>query len=350
MFNSRIGQTSVEYLTTYGWMIAAVTIVGGTMYTQVDYGSGCQLQSTDFSPPFPVIDNLYQYENNTVFMTVQNPQDKDVRIQDVSILSEGERKASFEVNKELNGQSTTSVTTNQFNNTEECQTLQTEITYTTNSLQNLTTKGKITGKLDLVPLAAVMQIQPAFADPKEQITFNASESEGTNTISNYKWDFGDGNTSEKPVAQHNYSKAGVYTVELTVEDSEGLKTTKTTQVYIGGVIRKGGGSLTKLGTSNTIASTCIGDKCSNTTQPEDEVVTTNGDHMTGPLVTQKIILLDSKTCITSQRSLDADQGCKTVSKGESQPLSESSYKLDGSLKVPQIISNNTLCIGPETNC
>ena len=36
------------------------------------------------------------------------------------------------------------------------------------------------------------------------------------------WDFGDGTTSDKPVVQHCYDKAGAYKVNLTVKDSSGM--------------------------------------------------------------------------------------------------------------------------------
>ena len=38
----------------------------------------------------------------------------------------------------------------------------------------------------------------------------------------YLWNFGDGQTSDQPVVQHCYDKAGNYTVSLTVKDSSGM--------------------------------------------------------------------------------------------------------------------------------
>ncbi|WP_095644518.1 PKD domain-containing protein, partial [Methanosarcina spelaei] len=46
----------------------------------------------------------------------------------------------------------------------------------------------------------------------------------TGTPTKWKWDFGDGTTSTKQNPMHKYSKAGVYTVKLTVTNAAGINT------------------------------------------------------------------------------------------------------------------------------
>lgn len=53
------------------------------------------------------------------------------------------------------------------------------------------------------------------------ITFDASASTDDGNIIRYDWDFGDGNTGSGQIVTHNYTAAGPYTVELTVEDDTG---------------------------------------------------------------------------------------------------------------------------------
>jgi parallel beta-helix repeat protein len=56
------------------------------------------------------------------------------------------------------------------------------------------------------------------------ITFNASNSKDPDgTITNYEWDFGDGNRGEGEVVAHSYSSTEDYTVGLTVTDNDGAK-------------------------------------------------------------------------------------------------------------------------------
>ncbi len=55
------------------------------------------------------------------------------------------------------------------------------------------------------------------------VTFNPGCSKGT--IQNYKWDFGDGETSFTRKSSHTYNTPGIYTVVLTVEDPDGVSDT-----------------------------------------------------------------------------------------------------------------------------
>ena len=70
----------------------------------------------------------------------------------------------------------------------------------------------------------------------QTITFNASNStDPDGYITNYEWDFGDGNITNTTheIVKHSYSKAGIYEVTLTVKDDKGAKnsTTKIITVY-----------------------------------------------------------------------------------------------------------------------
>ncbi|PXF53926.1 MAG: hypothetical protein C4B56_00550 [Candidatus Methanophagaceae archaeon] len=70
----------------------------------------------------------------------------------------------------------------------------------------------------------------------EQITFDASSSyDSDGNITNYEWDFGDGNVTNTTheILNHSYSEAGSYEVTLTVTDDDGVtnSTTKEITVY-----------------------------------------------------------------------------------------------------------------------
>jgi len=55
------------------------------------------------------------------------------------------------------------------------------------------------------------------------ITFNASDStDPKGFITNYEWNFGDGNITDttEPIINHSYASAGDYTVDLTVMDND----------------------------------------------------------------------------------------------------------------------------------
>jgi len=69
------------------------------------------------------------------------------------------------------------------------------------------------------------------------LTFDGSgsyDSDETNVIASYTWDFGDGTTGTGMTPQHIYSVAGNYTVSLTVVDEEGASNTNSTTAAISG--------------------------------------------------------------------------------------------------------------------
>ncbi|WP_312674309.1 PKD domain-containing protein [Microbacterium sp.] len=66
--------------------------------------------------------------------------------------------------------------------------------------------------------------------------FDASTSvpPGSTTISDYRWDFGDGSTGTGKTPAHTYAKPGTYAVKLTVTDSQSLMGSVTKSVVVQG--------------------------------------------------------------------------------------------------------------------
>ncbi len=96
-------------------------------------------------------------------------------------------------------------------------------------------------------LAAVLTQSPTGSVPVGQTIFfdgsGSTSSTGTK-ITNYLFDFGDGNSqsSSFPAAKHEYAATGSYLVKLTITDEKG-RTASTTTIGAGGAIG-GGGNIT----------------------------------------------------------------------------------------------------------
>jgi parallel beta-helix repeat protein len=78
-------------------------------------------------------------------------------------------------------------------------------------------------------------ICPSTGYINQNISFDGSSSydpDTGDTITSYKWDFGDGATGEGVSTMHIYTSEGNFTVELTVIDSNGEKSSNTTFVKI----------------------------------------------------------------------------------------------------------------------
>ena len=84
---------------------------------------------------------------------------------------------------------------------------------------------------------ASLQAYPLQIQEGEMVTFDARESSPVEgVISNYKWDFGDGNIAETIVGftSHAYFEYGVYTVRLTVVNDQGGEDDSTATISVNG--------------------------------------------------------------------------------------------------------------------
>jgi PKD repeat protein len=81
--------------------------------------------------------------------------------------------------------------------------------------------GDCTGGM-LAPTADVIAA-PTSGDAPLPVDFDASDSSDVDgTITNYAWDFGDGNTGTGVTTSHTYTTPGTYTATVTVTDNSGL--------------------------------------------------------------------------------------------------------------------------------
>lgn len=81
-----------------------------------------------------------------------------------------------------------------------------------------------------VDTKAAFTVSPAEALVGAVITFNATGSSGA--ITSFEWDFGDGTYGSGQVVNHAYASAKVFTVTLTVRDSDGGTKTSSSTVDI----------------------------------------------------------------------------------------------------------------------
>ena len=81
------------------------------------------------------------------------------------------------------------------------------------------------------PPTATIQAS-AEAQVGEGVTFDGSQSQSSNPIVNYAWDFGDRTQGNGAVVEHVYAQSGVYNVTLTVTDNAGQMDATTTQITI----------------------------------------------------------------------------------------------------------------------
>ena len=99
-------------------------------------------------------------------------------------------------------------------------------------------QGAVTGTVTVKAIGPTASFVFSPAEPRvgARVFFDALGSEPGNgrTIARYRWNFGDGTRSEGGVnVGHRYSRAGTYTVQLTVTNNLGETDTISQDVAVG---------------------------------------------------------------------------------------------------------------------
>jgi len=86
----------------------------------------------------------------------------------------------------------------------------------------------------------VMAQVPATANTGETITLSAlpaqADAGGVPAVA-YHWDFGDGTSADGPKTSHAYTRAGEFTIRLTVDGVDGVPAHKNFSVKVTGSLR-----------------------------------------------------------------------------------------------------------------
>ncbi len=83
-----------------------------------------------------------------------------------------------------------------------------------------------------LPPQAVAMATPQSGTAPLQVSFSSTGSSDDSGITSYLWNFDDGSSSDLPNPDHTYQNPGIYNVELTVTDGEGLSDTASLQISV----------------------------------------------------------------------------------------------------------------------
>ncbi len=342
MDSSLYGQSAIEYLTTYGWMLLVVAVAGGSFY------SIAQQESTESVSGFTGSDvNIQNFGANSdgdLDLDVRNTAADTVVINSVNI-SDGDNYSQWTGGRKIAiGDSKTISISNISTTDRGPNTLEVEIKYDSGSLKNLEAYGTMTGSFALNGNSSITeenQASPQYFDvsvtgnnspvteeeafnvnytventgdlsgtqyvnltvnsiqeDSESVSLNSSElfsgnlswttevgdsgtkmpykvsssnstvsgnltvnaasgptaaassntskasvndtiafdgsssTEGDSTISSYFWSFDDGSTGTGETINHEFTSSGNYTVNLEVEDNNGLTDSDTVDVEV----------------------------------------------------------------------------------------------------------------------
>lgn len=148
--SKRKGQSAIEYLTTYGWMLLVAAIVGGAIFTTVQNQSN--LQSTaGFSGSAVGIETFALTGGGSLAMEITAQGSEPVKITGVSISNpNGGSASNTSVNTDyLPLGESTQVTIPGVTEAESSTQYDVNINYSTKSLSGLQASGTLTGSINL---------------------------------------------------------------------------------------------------------------------------------------------------------------------------------------------------------
>lgn len=148
LFTNRKGQSAIEYLMTYGWMLLVVAIVGGAVITTI------QSQSDQCNGEVPTALQAQQQGfgitqfgvgTNGVQVVLKNNGQESVSVTNVTVDSNTASTTPGDTNLGLNEEATWEF--NNYSPAQSCSTVTVNITYDKGSLTGQTMSGDIDAQL-----------------------------------------------------------------------------------------------------------------------------------------------------------------------------------------------------------
>lgn len=341
------GQSGLEYLVTYGWMLIAVSVAGATIYNNLD--ESCRLEAQSSFGPFPKVADVGKTTGGNIAVELRNPQDDYVYVEDLKFRDNGSLVSSVDINSGINGESSSGYTASNLRPSEECNTFEAEIVYGSEEASELSSTATIVGEVEIVKILAEFKATPSIQEPGKEVKFNASDSNSSKGLTDYQWEFSTGENSSGRVVNYTFNQGGVYVAELTVTDEEGNTASESKKVFIGGFGLRSGGEFPKLGISDTLAARCIGNNCTNSSSSDNTIVEVSGGRIEGTVLTDEISMISEEICLTSKNSFDRTEGCSKFRSGPDDPLTRFNYNMSGSLNATVIkpFESESICVGSD---
>jgi hypothetical protein len=151
-FDKTKGQSAIEYLMTYGWMLLVVAIVGGAIFATVQ--GQCTQTTSGYTGGDVIVENFGIDSNNQTQMTVRNGGAETLTINNASIVNpDGENQylsaggTSVDIGVG-NSQSITLSNGEGISSSDGCNDFNLEFTYTMGELSDQVSQGTLTDSVE----------------------------------------------------------------------------------------------------------------------------------------------------------------------------------------------------------
>jgi hypothetical protein len=143
------GQSAIEYLMSYGWMLLIVAVVGGAIYSTV--GQRCVTSTTGFSSSEVQIEDFGTTSSGELRFNLRNEDAKPVEITNISVISDSGETASSQDLARISALDTGTAALSDvfFQDVNACNTIEVEITYDGGNIDNQKTIGQFTSTIKM---------------------------------------------------------------------------------------------------------------------------------------------------------------------------------------------------------
>ncbi|MFB6175388.1 MAG: hypothetical protein ABEJ87_05470 [Candidatus Nanohalobium sp.] len=144
------GQSAIEYLMSYGWMLLVVAIIGGAIYTTV--GGRCVTSTSGFSSTDVRVADFGTTGSGELRFNLRNAHPEPIEITNISVTSEtsGQTVSSGDLTRiPALGTSTAPVSDVYFQEANGCNVIQVQITYDSGGIENQIVTGQFTSKIKM---------------------------------------------------------------------------------------------------------------------------------------------------------------------------------------------------------
>lgn len=155
--SSRLGQSGIEYLTTYGWMAVAVTVAGAALYPAVDMGCDVQIQN-DVRTGGLAVEQAGVTQNGTFKVILDSDSREEILVESLN-LSNTDQSLQVVSPRTVNPGGEITYPVGQIERTGTCQTYTMQVNFDKGPLKDQKLNLKVKGSLDLVEtFASLLEI------------------------------------------------------------------------------------------------------------------------------------------------------------------------------------------------
>lgn len=141
------GQSAIEYLTTYGWMVLAVAVVGGIAYANIQ--ASCTRTYADFYTDAVSVEDFGLDGAGDFAVSLKNDRYQELDFNSINITIRDEYRAETGLSLNLKPGESGQIGVSGFDSSQSCNTLQVDLNFDRGNLSNQEATGIVNAPIQI---------------------------------------------------------------------------------------------------------------------------------------------------------------------------------------------------------